>query len=712
MRTQAYQFLILALCLWMGGNPACSQPALDTERPVYMKADKLGYDQKNAIVIAMGNVQVMQGQSTLFADRITYYQRQNLVRANGNVRVEDHLKGETYYAENVQLKESLAQGVIFNFRARLMDNSQFAAREARRLSETRTKLKKAVYSPCEICEDSSPFWQLKASEIDINEQKEKVSYEDVQLEFYGVPVAYAPFFSHPTPDAKAKSGFLMPEYSQNSNLGASLRVPYYIAIAPDKDMTLTPFLTSEEGPVLIGEYRQRTDNGEYEFSGSITNPIERDDFGNQLDNREIRGHIFLRGEERLSEHWRTGFNIQRTTDDTYLRRYGFGSPRSLRSRIFTEGLYGRNFLTIEALTFQGLDFNDDPDREPFVLPLAEGYYETDPGSLGITGLRRFHHASLQAIAREEGPQSRRLVLENGFKLPVRTSGGHLIDTTLNARMDLYSVEDAPRMNQPDFNGEKVRFIPTAAVKWRYPLIRAGNHSSLTIEPTVLAVARPGGVNEAGIPNEDNAIVEFTNANLFDLNPFPGYDTVDSGSRLAYGVSGEWWLGNKSYLDFMVGQNFSVDSDTPFPYNDEANEHFSDYVGRVAFNYDPFAFAYRFRLDQDSLAPNTQSTDFSMDYSPVRLQLNYLSIEDDMFLDDREEILTQLGLQLTDAWSVRANARRDLILNNMLFAGAGLTYQNECFTLDAAFSRAFTRDRDIEPDDTFMLRIALKNLTEL
>lgn len=707
---QLWPLFSLAL-LWLA-LPVLAQPAIDTSQPVLMDADRLGYDQENAIVVALGNVRVFQGDSILFAERITYYQQQNIVRADGNVRVEDRAKGETYYAERVQLKDDLKKGVIQNFQVRLADNSQFAAREARRISETKIELDKAVYSPCEICEGKSPFWQIKAAEVEIDDEAQQVTYDDVFLEFYGVPVAYTPYFSHPTPDADAKSGLLRPEYSQSSNLGTTAKLPVYLALAPDKDATITPFLSSEEAPVLIGEYRQRTDNGYYELKGSITYPTRRDDTGAALDERELRGHLFAKGGSRLSDHWHWGFDAQRSTDDTYLRRYDFGAFKSLTSQLFTEGLYGRSYLRADALTFQGLEANDDPDLEPYVLPLLHAHDESEPGLFGIAGLRRISTANLQVITRQEGLQSRRLTLDNGLALPVVTSGGHLFDVTLKARTDIGSVNNLDQPVGDKFSGETARFLPLAALRWRYPVIRAFGSSSLTLEPTVLAIARTSDANKPEIANEDNRIVEFTESNLFRINPFPGYDTVDEGSRVAYGLRGQWLFNSGSNLQFLFGQSYSVEDSTPFPYNDEAGEHFSDYVGRVALDYAPFELSYRYRLDQDSLSPNSSIVSADYRRKPFTLGLDYITVENDAFLSDREEILATMAVALSDEWSVSANARRDLLLNNMLFAGLGLVYQNECFTLATQFSREFTRDRDIEPDDSISVRVSFKNLNEL
>lgn len=687
---------------------AMAVPSVDKGQPVYMQADQLGYDQNNAIVVAQGNVEVAQGNTRLFADRITYYQNHQIVRADGNVRVADS-SGETYYADKVQLKDDLKEGVIRNFRVRMSDNSQFAAREARRVSETRTTLKKAVYSPCKICEGAAPFWQIKAGKVAIDEEDERVYYKDLQLDLMGIPVAYAPYFFHPAPGAKRKSGFLKPEYSQNSNLGTVIRLPYYANLSPSQDATITPIFTSEEGLVLEGEYRKLFDDGRMTFRGSVTYPDKRDSSGLVTNGREIRGHVFANGNYNFSKHWSAGFDVQRSVDDTYMRKYRYGNYKSLNSRVFVDGVYGRSYASVQGLAFQGLQEDDDPDREPFVVPLAEGYYESDPM---WHGSRLFASANTQVVTRDAGDNSRRLSVSSGYKLPHVTSSGHLFDVEAKIRTDVYSVEDHVMPSGATFSGEKLRVIPQASVKWRYPLIRRVEDSSLTIEPTVLAVASSQGNNPDEIPNEDNLIVEYSDADLFNTDRFPGHDTVDDGSRIVYGVRGQWLIDDKRNLQFILGQNVSAEDETPYPYNDDPGEHFSDYIGRVAFRYEPYTLGYRFRLDQRDLQPNSSAVSLGYNKEPVNFNLNYVSLDNDSFLQDREEILSSMAIAISDEWKISGAARRDLLNDAMLYAGAGLVFHNECFTLQTSLSRQFTRDRDVEPDTNLTVRILFKNLNGL
>ena len=47
-------------------------------------------------------------------------------------------------------------------------------------------------------------------------------------------------FFHPDPTVNRQSGFLFPRFMNNSNLGFSTQIPYYVAIDVDKDLTISP----------------------------------------------------------------------------------------------------------------------------------------------------------------------------------------------------------------------------------------------------------------------------------------------------------------------------------------------------------------------------------------------------------------------------------------------------------------------------------------
>jgi len=678
------------------------------DAPVTFSADEMGVDEGNGIVVARGNVEVMQGEMILMAKQITYYQKADLVVATGQVTMLQPT-GDVYFAEKAELKDAMKRAVIHDFKARLADKSVLVAREAIKVNSSVTALKKASYTPCNLCPNRAPFWQMNADSAVVDNIDERVTYRGAFMEMFGVPMFYTPYLSHPTPDASGRSGFLAPTYSTNPYFGALVKVPYYWRIDEDKDVVITPWLTSSEGPLLQLDYNQLRDEGKYRFRGSITYPEQRDGNGNTIGGNETRGHVFARGEEALNEDTRVGFDIQRTTDDTYLRRYGFGDQQTLFSRAYYEVAQGRNFALAQGLGIQGLRATDDRTTTPLLLPILQGYYETLTG--GIDGLKFHVAADAQWLTREQGVDQRRFSLTPGFTLPHVTQGGHILTTTLNLRQDIYNANDVPLGGGDEFSGTTTRTMPQAALEWRYPLINQQDSGTLILEPIMLAVAQTTNGNTDTIANEDSKLIELTDTNLFSINRMPGLDLVDSGSRVAYGVRGHYYAGSGVAIDGMLGQNHNIERDTPFPNSTRQGERFSDYIGRVAANYQPFSLAYRFALDKNEAQLNRSEIDLGFNRPWLSFFGSYREIKNNSYLPDSREAVLNASMPLMDKWSIYGNARRDIELDQMVTSGGGLIYQNECFTFALDSLRVFARDRDIEPTTEITFRVAFKNLGE-
>ena len=678
--------------------------------PVVLEADEMGYDQEHGIVVAQGKVEVAQGDYVVLADQITYYKNRDLVVAEGNVSVLQP-SGDVYFADRAELHDALKTGTIDAFKARMADNSLLVANAAHHLSPSVTKLDDVAYSPCKLCDDMKPFWQINAGDATVDQGIERVKYHDASMNILGVPVLYSPYLSHPTPDATAKSGLLTPQYkSTSASLGSVVKAPYYWRISEDKEAVVTPWYSSTQGLLLEEDYRQLTNNGSYHVRASQTNPSRIDASGNEVNGTQFRGHIFAEGNEKIDDHARIGFDINRTTDDTYLQRYGFGGQNALFSKAYVEAADGRNFALGQGLLIQGLRLNDNPRTTPAVFPMLQAYYQTTPADNGI----RYHLAGdAQSITRQEGVNQRRLSITPGASLPIVTEGGQIFTTSLNLRQDFYNADNVPIVgSSSQFNGSTMRTLPQAALEWRYPLMQQFGKETMTLEPIILGVLQNTNGNPAHISNEDNRLIELNDTNLFSLNRMPGLDTVDSGSRVAYGVRSQYLFAQQTSFDALLGQDYNVDSKTPFPNSTRAGENFSDYIGRVGMNYGIYSVAYRFALDKDDINMNRNEivAGFATKAGYV-LNASYRSLDQNRYLTNSKEAVINGVLPFSDEWSIYGGSQRNLELNLPVNNRAGVIYKNDCFNLILDALRTYSSDRDIAPSTQYTLRIGFKNLGE-
>lgn len=726
----SYRALATSICLALLASvaPACfsaeaksaktDTSQYDSTAPVLVEADHFNYDSETGVVSAEGHAQVIQNKYLVLAERITYNQNNGEVKAVGAVSVTDPT-GNSFFADEAVLQDGIRTGVIQNFRSRLADNSVFAAREARKLSESVTEMDHAAYTACKVCDEKgnkkTPFWQVRAREVTVDQEDQRVFYHNAWMDLFGMPVFYTPYFSHPTPNADRKSGFLMPSYQLSEQLGARLDLPYYVNIAPEMDAVITPIFTTKEGIVMSGQYRHLLDSGMYQLGGSITRVDRHDKDGNQIPGEEWRGHIQGSGDFQINDFWHWGFNGKYVSDDTYLRIYGLGYEDTLTSKIYAEGYEGRTYMNVEAVGFQGLRATDIASEIPTAVPLIDASHETKAGwhgsRFGVTG-------NAVALTREVGAKSRRLSSSAYWRLPHIMANGQVVEIKPQMRADFYSISDQPITNTVNgttmngqYNGSKGRAIPELAMTWRLPLLKRMRSSSVVIEPIVKAVIGANGLNDNRIPNEDSLGLEFSDANLFSENHFPGYDLVETGTRVNYGIRGQWDYDGEGNIAFLFGQNYHTDKESLFPYSNNLNQSWSDYVGYVGWNYADFGqLNYRFRLDRNTGDLNRSEIESVIVLDPVTLQASYVKLAQNAYNEESEEIRGSGSLQLTEQWAWTAIARRDLTdEGGMLQSGTGLVFQNECVTVNTSFNRYYIQDRDVEPSSAIKLEVFLANL---
>lgn len=680
------------------------------KEPVLLTADEVHYDKETSIVSAKGNVEIIQGASILLADFVEYNQNTNVMKAKGNVSLLDN-SGNVSFGDEMEMQDDLKSGVIDAFKGRLTDDSLLTANDANKQDENVTILYNALYSPCHVCagatDGSTPLWQLQASKIVIDKQAQEVNYDDAFMEFYGIPMLYTPYFSHSTPNADNQSGLLTPSVRVSTNIGYEYKQPVYYTISPDKDITLTPVFTTKTDPILEGEYRQMFNNGKLTLSGSFTQEVTNA-YGTP---NAAAWNYDAMWRFDIDDKTDWGFDIRRASDPTYLSLYGISQDSVLTSRVFVEkhdfiNDGGRSLASVEALAFQGLNTTDTSSTTPYVLPLANFDWQSARGDYGD---RFLFNGNLMALSRDVGDSSRRISTTGGWSLPYISSDGQVIEFATHLRTDMYSVNDQLMPNGTNYSGETGRIIPDASATWRYPFINRMNNYNVTLEPIVMVSASGKSGNTLQIPNEDSQTPEFNTSNLFSPNRYAGYDKVQTGEQVSYGLRGQAQIYNDKYVDWLMGQNYHTDTTSNFPFSNDPTSNWSDYVGKVGFTYSIFNLAYRARVDKDTLSLNQSEVEANVNYAPFSFSTSYLMLKNDPMLQNKEEITVSGGYNFLKVWTWSASTTRDLQLGQPTSASTSLIYKNECISVNNTLSRTYTQVLNVKPDLSLNINVSFKNL---
>ncbi len=716
-RTAIITLLLVALAALPLSHGPRAQEAVALEIPALISADRITYDRNLGVVTASGNVEIAQSGRVLLADSISVNLKTNMVTASGNISLLEP-SGDVIFADYVELTDDLQEGFIRDIRVLLADRSRLAAVSGLRTGGNKTVFSKAVFSPCELCREDptkAPLWQLKALEVEHDQEDQMIRYRDAWLEFAGIPVFYTPYLEHPDPTVKRKSGLLAPTLGASDLLGTTYQQPYFWAIAEDKDATIAPFVTTKQGAGLSARYRQLFPKGQLDLQTSGTVGDRQDSDGN-LEEDRFRGHVDGTARYDINRTWRAGLDVQRATDDTYLRVYNFSSARTLTSRAFAEGFDGRDYFSANSYLFQGLRATDDDAESPIILPMLDYNYMSDPG---ISGGKYSVDANLLALFRRDGRDSRRLSVGLGWELPYTSPMGDQYKLMARLQGDGYWVNGVnPNSDAADPTGRTKnalvgRLFPQLALQWRYPWVRHSGTMHQVIEPVVQAVLAPNGNNPGEIPNEDSLDFEFDDTNLFSLNRFTGLDRVDPGSRVDYGLKWSVTGDEGGHSSIFLGQSYRLQDDDVFAPRSGLEDKFSDFVGRIEIQpINEVDLRYRFRVDEKDLQARRSEVDLRLGPPLLNLGVNYLFTDSAGRSDefgDREELNWRLSSQLTRYWSAFGGQRLDLVAEETRQIRLGLTYQDECFLFRVVAQRNFFSDREIEPADSVFFNVVFKHL---
>lgn len=692
----------------------CAMPSLAAEKVegasgnVLLRADHVTYDMDASVVSAEGHVEVDYNNYILNADIITYDQKTDTVHAEGHLSLLAP-DGNVAFSKSATLTNGLRDGVLQSFSALIGKNGRLVASHATRSNGTETTAYDAAYTPCKICNkpgQRTPVWQVQASKVVHDQSKHRIYFTNAMIKMFGVPVFYFPYFSTSDPTVKRQTGFLMPDVGTSSVMGTFTRLPLYISISDSQDMTLAPLITTRAGYVMQSEYRKRWEHGGMWLQGSVAyNP----DGGLSRDQSQYYSSLFGSGRIPLTDTWKVGYDVQLTSNDTYLKRYDLSNEDRLVSDLFEENINGRSRFAITGYFFQGLRATDVPGQIPIVMPLIEYTYIPERAVLG--GDFRFD-INTAAVTRDVGVDSQRLTGEMRWRLPFVTQAGQLLTFQADVRGDVYHVSNSNPFNLPGLpanNHFVERGLPYIAADWRWPFV-SGNNTPVIVEPIAQVILAPYGGNPPGIPNEDSTDFELDETNLFSFQRMPGYDLWESGPRANVGVRTEAYFPSGS-VEFLLGQTFRTKPDPVFTADSGIAGKTSDLIGRYTIKFPPYlSLTHRVDIDETDGSINRNEVYLDAHAGRSSLEVSYVRLPQAVAalgITSREEINGQMTVGFLDHWLAFAGARRDLAANQMIDSEYGLGYDDECLGVSVSYTRKYTRDRDVLPATAILLRFNLK-----
>ncbi|MES3153000.1 LPS-assembly protein LptD [Sphingomonas faeni] len=711
--------------------PVANAPtATPAEDQVQFSSSALEYDTNTDIVTATGEVRMFRQGDKLRADKVVWNRKTGKVVATGNIAVTNP-QGDIAYGDEINLTDSLKDGVVDNMLVVLEQGGRLAAKQGTRETDGTVKLQSAAYTPCSVTNSAGcpkePTWKITAVRVTYRPERKRIFYSGARLHLFGLPSLPLPEFSNPV-GGGSDSGLLSPNAGYSRVNGLEVNAPYYFKLGPNRGLTITPHVYSSVLPMIQGDYSALGTRGAFRVRAYGTVSRRSDDLTTQDPtdtSMAFRGYLDGIARYQLSPNWTASGSLRLTTDRTFLRRYDISRDDRLRSTASLERIDDTSYFAISGWYVQTLRVQDPQGQQPIALPEIDYRKRFDDGVLG----GRFQlQLNTLALTRTDGQDTQRAFASLRWDLRKLTNWGHEVTFTAFARGDAYNTNDTLATTVESYRGLEGfhgRAIGAVAVDVKWPFIGTFLSGTQRLTPRVQIVASPKIAN-LSLPNEDSRAVDLDDSNLFALNRFAGYDRWEDSSRAVYGA--EWAVDLPAItLDATVGQSYRLDTrPTILADGTGLSDRFSDIVGRTELRFRDFvSITHRYRVDKDSFAIRRNEVDATVGSRATYVLVGYLklnrnidaAIED---LRDREEIRVAGRVQFARFWSAfgsavvdLTNAREDPLSLSDGFDPirhrVGVQYEDDCLRLGATWRRTYNDTGDARKGNSFLLSLAFTNL---
>ena len=707
-------FTAVALALALGTVPAHSENNAECEVPpvsIRIEADEVVFVDGSGLVEFEGNVEAVHEGRTLFADRVVWNQDNGRVDIPGAFTV--HFpSGNVLSGDSGTFNDQLNAGTIFGIDASIRGGpARVRAEVGENTQSGELRLTRASFSPCPISEDDpAPAWRIRASSVRHDTEARELVYSTPVLEIAGVPVFVLPYMRQPDSSVERRSGFLSPAIRTNTAYGFGLRVPYHLAIAPDRNATLTAFTTSKEGFILEGSYRQLFANGDLSAEASfghrsVLHPEVRIP-------RRSHGHFFLDLDQETAGLYRYGVEVNLASEKGYLRRYGYSEDDRLRNRVFLERFADDFQLEAESVAFQTQ--RDDESSRALKYTLPEVRYHRSLREPAFGGRLRVG-GDIRYLNCRDCRRSQSMGLEAEWRRHHTFPIGVLTAMHARLRGDMYAFGN--QAAESDSGGPyetTARAQPQAGAQLSLPLLRTNDAGAHFLEPVGQIILAPRRSMGDEIPNEDSLDVEFDEHSLFASNRFSGRDSIETGTRGAYGIRYRHLSRAGLALGGVVGRVVRMHPETVFPPQSGLRDRHSDIVGAWSLRLqEPIALRMNHRV---RLSPSLsmRRNDFTLRGEAGRLDFSgtylYVDADTDRAASPermaRGEIQTRLGMDFARRWRLDLSHRRDVEHDRTISIGANLLFEHECFDLQFSAERDYVASDNAPAGTSFGLSLRL------
>ena len=667
-------------------------------------SEELFYDKRNQRIYSNNRVNMEDNEDNLytFKDKFFFDLETELIKSKKSFILDN--KDNKYIFENllIDLKNSEIIGKEIKIE---FENSYFGNKNNDPILKGRSiysndeslKVYKAAFSTCNTENKKCRGWELNTNEFNHDKTKKIFEYRDSWLKLFDYKVFYFPYFNHPDPTVKRRSGFLTPSYSSSDSLGTSINFPYYKVLSSDKDITFSPRYYADKSFLLQNEYRQALEN-----SKIIS------DFSFLVGNEGTNSHFFYNQLGKINNNLNFEINLQDVKGDNYLKTHDLSKTSSL---ISNDNVLMSNFdafwnfsdakLNTSFKVFEDLSRNYH-DRYQFIFP-DFNFIKNLEIPKSYNGSFSFNSYGYNKNYDTNIVES---VITNDF---IFNSNDYVSEKGFVTNYDLLlknSNSYANNSNNFEENGA-YNLYGKLKIDTSFPLINVTKSATNYLKPIASIRYSPNGNSDLSTKD-----ILLNYDSVFNLNRVGTTYEVEGGESLSLGL--EYKRQNnkrEDIFDFKVANVLRLDENIYLPKKTKLNNKRSDIFGELNFNFNNnFNMGYIFSYDKDIKYSNLDG--LNMDLSLNNFFTNIYYYAEDNDLDNKETVRSKSDYIINKENKISFDISKDLRDDFTQYYDLIYEYKNDCLSLSFNYNKSFYSDGNLEPNTSLSFLIKIIPFTEL
>jgi len=663
----------------------------DKKNDLVIYSNNIDYDIVNKKIFGQGNTKIIdQFDNTYELSEFEYSTKDKIIKL-ANTKISDQNKN-TFNLEVAYLdlnkKEIVAKDIGLNFK--ISENSENEPRlKGRSLisDERNTIVKKGTFTFCKKREKCPP-WEMSANEIRHDKLKKIIHYKGASLKVYDKKIFYFPRFFHPDPTVKRQTGFLIPRLQENSTTGLSLKLPYFIAVAENKDITFSPRFFNDDKLLLQSEFRKK--NKKSDYIADLSQFISSE--------KGSKGHLFYNFNKNYDgdsfDDIELNIKLEQVSDDTYLKAYKVESPIINNNTNLVNSI-NVNFYNENKTISSNLDVYEDlsktnSDRYEYVPNFSFSNIINDNYSFRSNGYYKNYNTNITEK-----------VLINNFEF--NSNLKYFNNGLVNSKKLLIKNVNSEAKNSEKFKNEGTNtFIPSYQTNYTYPLQKQTDEFNYTLTPKLtLNLSLPHTKDV----RKDNAKINYDN--IYNINRL-GLDEINEGGFSAtYGY--EYTKIDKSNFDqkikFGFANNLRFQENKDLPANSNLGDKTSDFVG--LFEYNPnenIKLDYNFSLKNNLVDQNYELFGFQYFLKNLSTKFEYLNENNS---DSKTSYLNnETRYAFNDKNSLIFETRENKEKNFTEYYNLIYQFQNDCLTAAIEYNKEYYSDQDLKPSENLFFKLSI------